>query len=622
MAIQVGDVVYIDYGEIPRVVHTRVILAVVDASLHDYVVLTPDHDVYTERLDVATNSDLAHFYNGGPNGGLPRGVPRNCIYAFAPMSAQELARFMAAGRQEAEAEIGRRGVAVGRIPVVPGGGAPVGGEGGDPGVAQGAGNDDGMLWVLAEMVEGRKIGEPVSPPADAPRLDSYALMTLSDDKGKARPVLICKVDPNKLAEFCDERIKLARASEAADGDDLFASEDVRTMEISYNANGERSKSFKEAIGEMIQVSFDDFPLEPRTCLEYLRAVGSIAESCYGQHLAWVQQAKIPDSNRAIHEDELLARVLDTCITYDCLNAANLGCMELVVRRRQLIAQAHALNPASPSYDGADLFLGNQYRAGGGIVVPALKEHVSKGLQAESQILKERRKLAEARGSGSGKGGGGPGKSDGKGRGTGQATSWGQCWGVGFGTGALLPSVALLVWVMSWSSPVFHEPGTGDGRQRDVFPLPLLSNEAPVAGKVCRSVRQRLWKKHGKMLVVNKAIHALRIHYFMVGPRSSRQWRLNVCLRCLKFRDALSRTSWSASMSWGRLFLQAAQKPLRCFEHRCRHPIWMVMMWTPDLLCPWNLIPCLCPQVRWEGSTWLVLFLVQFVRWWWTLKTSC
>ena len=81
------------------------------------------------------------------------------------------------------------------------------------------------------------------------------------------------------------------------------------------------------------------------------------------------------------------------------------------------SQGNQVNPASPSYDGADLFLGNQYRAGGGIVVPTLKEHVSKGLQAESQILKERRKLAEARGRG-----GGPPKGDGRGRGAGAASS--------------------------------------------------------------------------------------------------------------------------------------------------------------------------------------------------------
>ena len=58
----------------------------------------------------------------------------------------------------------------------------------------------------------------------------------------------------------------------------------------------------------------------------------------------------------------------------------------------------------------------------GIVVPALRDHVSKGMQAESQILKERRKLAEAKGHG--RGSGQPPKSGdkGQGRGGGAASS--------------------------------------------------------------------------------------------------------------------------------------------------------------------------------------------------------
>ena len=109
------------------------------------------------------------------------------------------------------------------------------------------------------------------------------------------------------------------------------------MSIQYNANGERMRGIRESIGEYFQVEFEDFPLEPRACLEYLRAVITVSESCYSQHLAWIQQAKIPENNRATYEDEILARVLDARISYDCLNPANLACMELVVRRRQLIA---------------------------------------------------------------------------------------------------------------------------------------------------------------------------------------------------------------------------------------------------------------------------------------------
>ena len=91
------------------------------------------------------------------------------------------------------------------------------------------------------------------------------------------------------------------------------------------------------------------------------------------------------------------------ITYDGLNVANLASFELVVRRKQLLAEAHSYNPSAPSYGGADHFMGTTYRPGGAIVVPSLTEFVSKKMQQESQIMKERRKLSEAKGRGKNKG---------------------------------------------------------------------------------------------------------------------------------------------------------------------------------------------------------------------------
>ena len=73
----------------------------------------------------------------------------------------------------------------------------------------------------------------------------------------------------------------------------------------------------------------------------------------------------------------------------------------------------------PSFEGADYWMGNRYRQGGAIVVPCLTEHVSKKLQADSQILKERRKLEEAKKAGrggGGKGGGTGGPRGGRGSG--------------------------------------------------------------------------------------------------------------------------------------------------------------------------------------------------------------
>lgn len=121
------------------------------------------------------------------------------------------------------------------------------------------------------------------------------------------------------------------------------------------------------------------------------------------------QAGIPSGDRAIYEDDCLARILDYAVKFDGLNIVNLASFELLARRRQLIAEAHAHSPAAPSYEAADHFMQTGYRPGGAIVVPSLTKYVSEKLHQEGQILKERRKLREERG-GRGRGRGQPGKN--------------------------------------------------------------------------------------------------------------------------------------------------------------------------------------------------------------------
>ena len=374
MAIPVGSVVYVDYGEQPQLVHTRLVVGFVEGSEH--VVVTPDHDIFVEQLD-HTNTDFVTFYGAVPGGGLPAGVAPGNVYAFAPITPAQLSIFMEQGRMQAEAERRNRGL--------------VDAAGADAAVAR--------IWVIADMVEGRKIGETVVPPAGHPVMGDWGLMDITDSQNSTRPCLIRRILPDDLGEFCDERVRVARAAEAVEGDDRYVGEDVRTLSVQYNINGERSRSFRDSIGEMRQTEFEDFPIVPRTALEYVKAVSGVSESCYAQHLAWVSQARIPDGDRSIHENEVLSRILDMAIRYDCLNISNLASMELVVRRKQLIAEAHSHNPSAPSYEGADYWMGTGYRAGGGIVVPSLTEHVSRKLQADSQIMKERRKIQEAKGAG-------------------------------------------------------------------------------------------------------------------------------------------------------------------------------------------------------------------------------
>ena len=175
-------------------------------------------------------------------------------------------------------------------------------------------------------------------------------------------------------------------SEPTAGDDALASGDVRTLEVRYGMNGGRQRLFRESVNELHEVEFSDY-LNPRTTLTYRKAVASIAESAAAQHHMWVGSSRIPEGDRSVYKDEVLARILDATVCYEALHVANLACMELVCRRRQLLAEAHSQNPAAPSYMGAEHFLGQPYKAGGGIVTPVLAEHVAKRLQAQSQIWK-------------------------------------------------------------------------------------------------------------------------------------------------------------------------------------------------------------------------------------------
>ena len=51
----------------------------------------------------------------------------------------------------------------------------------------------------------------------------------------------------------------------------LVSDDVRTFSIKYGPNGERSRGFVNPFN-IRQVEMKEFPLSPRICLEYLRAI--------------------------------------------------------------------------------------------------------------------------------------------------------------------------------------------------------------------------------------------------------------------------------------------------------------------------------------------------------------
>ena len=237
------------------------------------------------------------------------------------MFPAELAIPMQSGRTLAEEELRSRGVGGDQ-------GAGVGPmEGARAPVAVAADSD---IWVLYEFVKGRKIGEAVTVPDRAPRLEDRALIRVTDSDGRSVITMAAKMDSADLSGYCEGRIASCRDAEASAGEDKLAGDDVRTMSVKYLANGDRGRNFKDTVKEYVQVEFDDWPLHPRTCQDCLNAICEVAESCYTQHLAWVQQARIPEGDRAIYEDELLSKVIDTAGRYDYLNIVNLASFEMII----------------------------------------------------------------------------------------------------------------------------------------------------------------------------------------------------------------------------------------------------------------------------------------------------
>ena len=67
----------------------------------------------------------------------------------------------------------------------------------------------------------------------------------------------------------------------------------------------------------------------------------------------------------------------------------------------------------------------------------------------------------------------------------------------------------------WSSSIFHEP-VGDGRQRDIFPIPWLDAGGLKRQHVCRAVSRRLNRRAHVAQRVNRAIRSLNSLYFGKG----------------------------------------------------------------------------------------------------------
>ena len=362
-----GGIALVNYGEVPEIWHTRLLLHRTNGS--NWIIATPDMDVYEEEMDAA-NSDFTGFYYSGPNGHVPGHINAARVYGFAPLTPAEHGQLMMQGRVMA-ANLGAVVGAVAAVPAAVPGAAPVAPV---VGAVAPAVED---TWVAMEKVgphwRGQVIATDPNPlPAGHSILGNRAIIPVGQ-------------------EFLS--LQKMKASDVAS----FALEDLRVLPVLFDAEGTRRREFTSCVERLS----GDSPLGgglqltgPATCLKHLRSLRDQGFTPITFHEHWVRTSDISKGDRSTFEHECLSRILESMLVVDQINAPALQSAELLCRRMLVIREAHRINPNAPDYSAADIYMGWRFRKSGQGYDPALAAHVAEELKAEASIAKEARKARE------------------------------------------------------------------------------------------------------------------------------------------------------------------------------------------------------------------------------------
>ena len=415
--MEAGHICLVHYGEVPSTWHTRILLACIQGN--EWQILTPDFDRYPEQMD-SYNPDFTDFIYLGANAAVPHRVPQHEIYGFAPMDPGTLAQNIQQGRLEANAERLARGLG----PLAPAGAPPVGAPAVVapvappppvplPGVLAGgvvapivpAGGGGGaavvpphnFVWVCTETAGGYARGDIVArDPAPLPHghvvLGEKALVPATDAS---------------LTPCCVKRIQEKDAPS-------YKLEDLRVLPVHFDQQGTRRRDFAQAVAIMVDGVPQGGGLQldgPTTILNICKSLRDQSMTPTSFHEFWLRSAEIPKGDRSTYEHECLSRILESLISVDQLNVCALQGAELVVRRMQVIREAHRISPSSPDYSSAEYYMGWKYRRGAHGVDSELSQFVAGEMKNDAMILKESRKAreeAQSRRQNSNKKGGGGG----------------------------------------------------------------------------------------------------------------------------------------------------------------------------------------------------------------------
>ncbi|CAK0893356.1 unnamed protein product [Prorocentrum cordatum] len=320
--------------------HERLIMGWISGA--EYVVMTPDGDVFIEQLDSASR-DLSGVRFSPVTRGLPAGLAGARLRRFAAQPAgADLAALLAEGASHARVKRQARGLAQ------PPGAGSAGGSGGVAPVAAPA----PLPVVPPPAAPGA-----LPPPPPAPRLAPAGGCWVFDVPGATRAVGQEFIYPAGALDF-GGRVFVTVGSDITTGSFVAADVDLDSR-VEIRLKGPPS------MGDTVSAL----------------------------------QARSPGGFMASHERWLVgdSKALELAHAVDGVNSANLTSMEYLNRRRQLLEEAHKSDPDKPNFEGAHYFSGEDDTGSGTLVAPSLRSHVAGEFAKDAAIEKERRQPVSLRG---------------------------------------------------------------------------------------------------------------------------------------------------------------------------------------------------------------------------------
>ena len=373
----------------PRVIHERLILDhIVD---DDYIVCTPDRDIYCETMSY-NNPDLRSFRIRPAPNRLPPGVVAAELYPLPVWSADQLMNIRADATREATAEKSRRHAGG---PAVGGGAAPQPAAGEQPAVvdksdvkfppgAREISGEEGV-WVAGETDCGFRFGDKVQGVQAAAVIGAKCLHSTSDGK---QLFCVC-INEGLVSRFN------ARPSDC----------DARILPRKMNVLGAPEMSLSDMVSKCHEVDMGWRVVGPKTtkwCLNYLSVEGLGLE---GHHERFRQLCRLETSSWGVMEHFQVSMFLRNLLQVDMLDGMNCQGIELMFRRLQTIEYAHSdrAREIESKNTGGKLSLEEQASFGSVVrqsatlmIAPDLLTHVKEETERDAALQKNLRKAREER----------------------------------------------------------------------------------------------------------------------------------------------------------------------------------------------------------------------------------